>query len=89
MSSIWEHIIDFVTFDRVIMVATLVVAMSTLHYTRNRDKKELKSLIKRKQAQLKAMEMQSIVGVNVSEMCSVMSNIALFQSEIEQLKEQL
>lgn len=89
MSDLIGILKEYVTFDRVIMVATLIVAIRTLCYMRNRDKQELKSLIKRKQAQLNALESQSRAGVNVSEIGSVIGNIASLKAEIEQLKEQL
>lgn len=82
-----SNIVNVITL--IVGVATFVVAVITLLYTRNRDKRHLKSLIKRKQAQLEAMKMASKVGVNVSEICSVMGNIAALEADIEQLKEEL
>lgn len=89
MSDILAILKEYVTFDRVIMVATLIVAICTYVYTRNKDKRHIKSLIKRKKAQLEAMEKASKVGVNVSEMGSVMGNIAALEADIRQLEEEL
>ena len=80
---------ECVTFDRVIMVATLIVTISTFIYTRNKDKRHIKSQIRRKKAQLEAMKMASKVGVNVSEMGIVMGSIAALEADIRQLEEEL
>lgn len=80
---------EYITFDRVIMVATLIVAISTFIYTRNKDKRHIKSQIRRKKAQLEAMKMASKVGVNDSEMGSVMGSIAALEADIRQLEEEL
>jgi hypothetical protein len=89
MSEYLEILKEYITFDRVIMVATLIVAICTLRYTHNRDKRHVKSLIRRKKAQLEAMKMASKVGINVSEMGGVMGNIAALEADIRQLEEEL
>ena len=89
MSDFIKILKEYVTFDRVIMVATLIVAISTFIYTRNKDKRHIKSLIRRKKAQLEAMKMASKVGVNVSEMGSVMGSIAALEADIRELEEEL
>ena len=89
MSSIWENISEFVTFDRVIMVATLIVALCTLFYTINRDKRHIKSIIKRKKAQLNAMEMSERAGFNITEVGGLSGNIAALKADIQQLEEEL
>lgn len=89
MSDFIEILKEFVTFDRVIMVATLIVAISTYIYTRNKDKKHIKSLIKRKKAQLEAMEKAMKAGFNVSEIGSLNANMAALKADIEQLEEEL
>ena len=89
MSDFIKILKEYVTFDRVIMVATLIVAISTFIYTRNKDKRHIKSLIRRKKAQLEAMKMASKVGVNVSEMGSVMGSIVALEADIRELEEEL
>lgn len=73
----------------IVGIATLVVTISTFIYTRNRDKKHIKSLIRRKKAQLKAMELSMKAGFNVSEIGSLSGNIAAIKADIEQLEEEL
>ena len=73
----------------IVGIATLVVAISTLIYTRNKDKKHIKSLIRRKKAQLEAMEMSMKAGFNASEVGSLNGNIAALKADIEQLEEEL
>lgn len=89
MSSIWEIIIESVTFDRVIMVATLFVALCTLIYSRNKDKKHIRSLIKRKKSQLEALEQSMKAGFYATEVGSLSGNIAALKADIEQLEEEL
>jgi hypothetical protein len=72
-----------------VAIATLVVAIITLCYTRYRDKKHLKSLIRRKKAQLHSMEMSMKAGFNVSEIGSLDCKIAAIKADIEQLEEEL
>lgn len=73
----------------IVGIATLVVTISTFIYTRNKDKRHLKSLVKRKKAQLEAMEMAMKAGFNVSEIGSLNGNIAALKADIEQLEEEL
>ena len=73
----------------IVGIATLVVSISTFIYTRNRDKRHLKSLIRRKKAQLEAMEMAMKAGFNVSEIGSLNGNIAALKADINQLEEEL
>ena len=73
----------------IVGIATLVVSISTFIYTRNRDKRHLKSLIRRKKAQLEAMESSMKTGFNASEIGSLNGNIAALKADIEQLEEEL
>lgn len=89
MSSIIEILKEYVTFDRVIMVATLIVAIGTLLYTRNKDKRQAKSLLNRKKAQLDAMESSMRNVFNVSEIGSLNANISALKAEIGELEEEM
>lgn len=73
----------------IVGIATLVVTISTFIYTRNRDKKHIKSLIRRKKAQLEAMELSMKAGFNAYEIGSLNGNIAAIKADIEQLEEEL
>ena len=83
-----KHItIDVLTL--IVAIATLVVAVCTLLYTRNRDKKHLKSQLKRKRAQLEVMESSLRAGFNIHEIGSLNGNMAALRADIEQLEEEL
>lgn len=73
----------------IVAVATFFVSWSTLKYSRNRDKKHIKSLIKSKQAQLEELEGWSQVGVSESVIGRMRGTSSKLKAEIEQLKEEL
>lgn len=82
-------IINVQSLTLLVSAVTLIVTIWSFAYHRNRDKKQIKSLIKRKKAQLAAMELSMRAGMNVSEIGSMSSNVAALKADIEQLEEQL
>lgn len=79
-----------------VAIITLLVALATyrltkrsFHYTQNRDKKQIETLIKSKEAQLKAMEEASRFGMSHTDAGSIRVNISALRAEIEQLKDSL
>lgn len=92
----WSKYITVENVTLLIAILTLLVALATYcvtkrsyNYTRKRDKKQIEDLIRSKEAQLKAMELSSRMGVSHTEMGSVMMNQAALRAEIEQLKASL
>lgn len=73
----------------IVAIATFFVSWCTLKYSRNRDKKHIKSLIKSKQAQLEELERWSQVGVSESEIGRMRGTSSKLKADIEQLKEEL
>lgn len=87
-----EEWLEYITVENATLVvglAALVVAILSYRYNRNKDKKQLKSLIESKEAQLHNMEMGMKVGINAQEYDKLYPSISSLQAEIEQLKKQL
>lgn len=72
-----------------VAIATFVVTCLSYRYSRKSSKKNLRNLIARKQAQLKAMEESMRWGVEVSAAAHLRVEIAALRAEIEELKTQL
>lgn len=79
--------IDLLTL--IVAVATFFVSLLTYIYTRNRQKKHIKSLIKSKQAQLEELEGWSQIGVSESVIGRMRGTSSKLKADIEQLKEEL
>jgi hypothetical protein len=73
----------------IVAIATFVVTCLSYRYSRKSSKKNLRNLIARKQAQLKAMEESMRWGVEVSAAAHLRVEIAALRAEIEELKTQL
>ena len=93
---VWKEIITVDNMTLFVSVLTLVVAFATscvtiksYRYTRKRDKVQREELIRRKEAQLKAMNDASKIGISYNEIGSIMVNQAALRAEIEQLKKSL
>lgn len=71
-----------------VAIATFVVTCLSYRYSRKSSKKNLRNLIARKQAQLKAMEESMRWGVEVSAAAHLRVEIAALRAEIEELKTQ-
>jgi hypothetical protein len=71
-----------------VAIATFVVTCLSYRYSRKSSKKNLRNLIARKQAQLKAMEESMRWGVEVSAAVHLRVEIAALRAEIEELKTQ-
>lgn len=92
----WKEYITVENMTLLFTVLTFLVAFATYcitkrsyNYTRKRDKKQIEDLIRSKEAQLKAMELSSRMGVSANEIGSIMMNQAALSAEIEQLKASL
>lgn len=72
-----------------VSIATLFVAIMTFHYNRHSDKRHKLELIKRKKAQLQAMEESLRYGVEHSAASHLRVEISGLKAEIEQLKSDL
>lgn len=72
-----------------VAIATFVVTCLSYRYSRKSSKKNLRNLIARKQAQLKAMEESMRWGVEVSAAAHIRVEAAALRAEIEELKTQL
>ncbi|MBR5653456.1 MAG: hypothetical protein IKX22_05180 [Prevotella sp.] len=72
-----------------VAIATYCVTQKTYRYTKKRDKLQREELIRRKEAQLKAMEDTSRFGMSHTDAGSIRVNISALRAEIEQLKESL
>ena len=90
----WKEYITVENMTLLFTVLTFLVAFATYcvtkrsyNYTRKRDKMQREELIRRKEAQLKAMGDASRMGVSHTEIGSIMANQAALRAEIEQLKE--
>lgn len=90
----WKEYISVENVTLLVAVLTLLVAIATYcvtkssyNYTRKRDKMQREELIRRKEAQLKAMGDASRMGISHTEIGSIMVNQAALRAEIEQLKE--
>lgn len=73
----------------IVAVATLIVTIMSYRYTRKRDKKNKIEKIRRKQAQIQAMEEGLRWGVEVSAASHLRVEIAGLKAELEQLKSEL
>lgn len=73
----------------IVAIATFVVTCLSYRYSRKSSKKNLRNLIARKQAQLKAMEESMRWGVEVSAAAHLRVETAALRAEIEELKTQL
>ena len=73
----------------IVAIATFIVTCLSYRYSRKSSKKHLRSLIARKQAQLKAMEESMRWGVEVSAAAHLRVEAAALRAEIEELKSQL
>lgn len=72
-----------------VSIATLFVAIKTYLYNRQSDKRHKLEKIKRKQAQLQAMEESLRYGVEHSAAAHLRVEISGLKAEIEQLKSDL
>jgi len=72
-----------------VSIATLFVAIMTFRYNRHSDKRHKLELIKRKKAQLQAMEESLRYGVEHSAASHLRVEISGLKAEIEQLKSDL
>ena len=72
-----------------VSIATLFVAFKTYRYNRQSDKRHKLEKIKRKQAQLQAMEESLRYGVEHSAAAHLRVEISGLKAEIEQLKSDL
>ena len=79
--------IEFWTF--LVSIATLTVAIMSFRYNRQSDKRHKLEKIKRKQAQLQAMEDSLLYGVEHSAAAHLRVEISGLKAEIEQLKNDL
>lgn len=90
MNVILETIKEFITFDRVIMVATLIVACLAYRYNRRSEKRRIQSEIARKKAQLRALEDPfSMSGVDHTVADKIRVKIDMLRADIEELETQL
>lgn len=72
-----------------VSIATLFMTIKTYRYNRQSDKRHKLEKIKRKQAQLKAMEESLRYGVEHSAASHLRVEISGLKAEIEQLKSDL
>ena len=79
--------IDILTL--IVAIATFIVTCLAYRYTRRSNKKQLRNLIARKQAQLTAMEESMRWGVEHSAASHLRVETAALRAEIEELKSQL
>ena len=82
-----SNIIDVLTL--LVAIATFIVTCLAYRYSRRSNKKRLRNLIARKQAQLTAMEESVRWGVEVSAAAHLRVEMAALRAEIEELKMQL
>lgn len=84
--------VEYITVENVTLavgLATFIVTCLTYQYSRKSAKRHTLNLLKRKQAQLKAMEESSRYGVDFSAASHLRVEMAALQAEIEELKNQL
>ena len=60
-----------------------VVSIHAYRYTKKRDKKQREALLKRKKAQLDALEFASRMGISANEAGSIRANIEALRAEID------
>ena len=83
---------DYITVENITLamgVATFIVTCLSFRYSRKSAKRNTLNLLKRKQAQLKAMDESIHYGVEVSAASHLRVEMAALQAEIEELKKQL
>ena len=83
---------DYITVENITLavgVATFIVTCLSFRYSRKSAKHNTLNLLKRKQAQLKAMDESIHYGVEVSAASHLRVEMAALQAEIEELKKQL
>lgn len=83
---------DYITVENITLavgVATFIVTCLSYRYSRKSAKRQTLNLLKRKQAQLKAMDESIHYGVEVSAASHLRVEMAALQAEIEELKKQL
>ena len=83
---------DYITVENITLavgVATFIVTCLSYRYSRKSAKRQTLNLLKRKQAQLKAMDESIHYGVEISAASHLRVEMAALQAEIEELKKQL
>lgn len=85
----WKEYITVEYITLAVGVATFIVTCLSFRYSRKSAKRHTLNLLKRKQAQLTAMEESMRYGVEVSAASHLRVEMAALQAEIEELKSQL
>ena len=82
----WKEYINIEVLTFIVALATLIVSIAAYRYNRKRDKQQQRTILKEKEARLRALEMSQRLGVTVEQLQSNSTEKAILHEEIEVLK---
>ena len=85
----WKEYMSIEVWTLIVGIATFIVSVMSYRYVRKKDKRSKQEMIRRKEAQLKAMEESMRWGIEYSAASHLRVEISGLKAEIEQLKSDL